>query len=40
MKIIESSDRSALELLKERKIDFSAIIEQMQPIVREVKRRG
>ena len=40
MKIIESKDRSALELLKERKIDFSAIIEQVQPIVREVRKGG
>jgi histidinol dehydrogenase len=40
MKIIESHDRSALELLKERKIDFSAIVEQMQPIVREVRKGG
>ncbi|OGN56556.1 MAG: histidinol dehydrogenase [Chlamydiae bacterium RIFCSPHIGHO2_12_FULL_44_59] len=40
MRIVESTDQAALEMLKERKIDFSAIVEAMQPIVREVKKEG
>jgi histidinol dehydrogenase len=40
MKTIESPNRSKLQLLKERKIDFSAIVEKMRPIVRDVKEQG
>jgi len=38
--MIESSDRSALQKLKERKIDFSAFVEKTRPIVSEVKEQG
>ena len=40
MRLIESNDQPALEILKERKIDFSAIVEKMRPIVQEVKKNG
>jgi histidinol dehydrogenase len=40
MRTIESNDQSALEALKERKIDFSSIVDEMRPIVREVKKNG
>lgn len=40
MKIIESPDQSTLQMLKERKVDFNAIVERMQPVVLEVKNKG
>jgi len=40
MKIIESTDRSALKDFKERKIDFDAIMEKMRFIVQEIKGQG
>ncbi len=40
MRLIESNDQPALGILKERKVDFSAIVDEMRPIVREVKENG
>jgi histidinol dehydrogenase len=40
MKIIESTDKFAIQSLKERKVDFSAYVAKMLPVIREVKDRG
>ncbi len=40
MKIIESNDKTALESLKERRIDFREFIEKVGPIVAEVREQG
>lgn len=40
MRMIESSEQSVLQALKERKIDFSSIVEETRPIVQEVKEKG
>ena len=37
---MNQTDQSALELLKDSKIDFNAIVDEMRPIVREVKEKG
>ncbi len=40
MKIIEWTDRQALQNLKERKIDLRSFVEKVEPIVRDVKEQG
>lgn len=40
MKLIPSTDRAALQQLKARKVDFNAIVEEMRPLVQEVRARG
>lgn len=40
MRIFESSDASALKELKERKVDFDKIVQEIRPIVQEVKTKG
>ena len=40
MRTFDASDRAALQGLKRRCFDFNAIVEQMRPIVSEVKENG
>ena len=40
MRMIESSDKVAIQLLKNRKVDFSTIVENIRPVVQEVKEQG
>jgi histidinol dehydrogenase len=40
VRFIESTDVEALKELKERKIDFSKVVEEVRPIVQEVRDKG